>query len=455
MGSASAQRILRPKKAFRHKTRYETRVLFLALATGAAGLIYALVDLWLVGDHSPKVQWTFTLLIVGCWLSFAYAVRNAVVRPLQTLSNMQAALREGDFSIRARQDGAPDALSELMFEVNALSEALHEQRLGNFEASALLKTVMSEIDVAVFAFDSDQRLRITNRAGERLIGMPVERANGLTARELELTDLFEGESAHTIERSFPGGTGRYSVKRSRFRQGGVPHDLIVIADLSRALREEERQAWQRLVRVLGHELNNSLAPIKSIGQSLVDIIRRPQRAPDWEDDMKRGLHIITERADALTRFMQDYSRLARLPKPQRRPMDVGELVRRIVALEQRVPVELEPGPDVQVNADPDQLEQLLINLLRNAVDASLETQGKVCAGWERNGNQLSIWIDDEGPGIANAANLFVPFFTTKQGGSGIGLALSRQIAEAHGGVITLQNRASGQGCQARFTLPIE
>ncbi len=435
--------------------RYETRVLLLALATGTASLVYALVELWIVGDHTPKTQWTLTLIILACWLGFAFAVKNAVVRPLQTLANMQAALREGDFSIRARQDGAPDALSELMFEVNALSEALHEQRLGNLEASALLKTVMAEIDVAVFAFDAEQRLRITNRAGERLIGMVIERAAGLRAADLELTDLFEGEGAQTIERSFPGGSGRYSVKRSRFRQGGVPHDLIVIADLSRALREEERQAWQRLVRVLGHELNNSLAPIKSIGQSLVDMIKRPARASDWEDDMKRGLQIITERADALTRFMQDYSRLARLPKPQMRPMVAGELVKRVAALEQRIPIEVQEGPYIQIAADPDQLEQLLINLIRNGVDASMETGGKVRVGWDVSGDQLNVWVEDEGPGISNPSNLFVPFFTTKQGGSGIGLALSRQIAELHGGIITLQNRATGKGCEARFTLPVK
>jgi len=454
MGLGSVPRPSPTRRRTHRKMRYETRVLLLALATGTASLIYALVELWVTGDHTSKTQWTLTLIICACWIGFAFAVKNAVVRPLQTLANMQAALREGDFSIRARQDGAPDALTELMFEVNALSEALHEQRLGNLEASALLRTVMAEIDVAVFAFDSDQRLRITNRAGEKLIGLPIERAAGLTAAELEITDLFEGEATRTIERSFQGGSGRYSVKRSRFRQGGVPHDLIVIADLSRTLREEERQAWQRLVRVLGHELNNSLAPIKSIGQSLVDIIRRPTRASDWEDDMKRGLQIITERADALTRFMQDYSRLARLPKPQMRPLVAGELVERVAALEQRLPICVERGPYIQIAADADQLEQLLINLIRNAVDASQETQGEVCVGWETNGSQLSIWVKDEGPGISNPSNLFVPFFTTKQGGSGIGLALSRQIAEAHGGIITLQNRSTGRGCEARFTLPV-
>lgn len=432
---------------------YESRLVVYALASGSVAIIFSLIVLW-TGDYTSKVQWTMTLLILGVWFGFAFGVRSLAVRPLQTLANMQSALREGDFSLRARSAGKPDSLSELMYEVNALTDALLEQRVGALEATALLRTIMSEIDVAVLAFDNEQKLRVINRAGERLLGVIAERALGYTAEQLEIADLLEGESARTVERAFPGGSARYSVRRSRFRQGGLPHELVVISDLSRALREEERQAWQRLVRVLGHELNNSLAPIKSIGQSLEEMFHRPTRPADWEDDMSRGLHIITERADALTRFMQDYSRLARLPRPQLRPVQAGPLIRRIVGLEQRVAVQLTPGPDVTINADPDQIEQLLINILRNAVDASLETHGAVHVCWALEDGELVLRVQDEGPGIANPGNLFVPFFTTKQGGSGIGLALSRQIAEGHGGVLSLKNREDARGCEASFTLPL-
>lgn len=439
----------KPKRRLTH----ENRVLLLALAAGMPGVVLSMVLLW-VGDYSDSTRWTFAVLLLIFWIGFAFAVRSTVVRPLQTLSNMQSALREGDFSFRVRGARAGDALGELMLEINTLSEMLREQRLGAMEASALLSTIMTEIDVAVFAFDGEQRLRVVNRAGERLLAQRIERLLGKTAEELGLADCLLGESARTLERNFPGISGRWGMRRSTFRQGGVPHQLVVLTDLSRTLREEERQAWQRLARVLGHELNNSLAPICSIAASLEDMLKRESRPSDWEDDLRRGLRVIAERSDALSRFMRDYGRLTRLPKPQLRPVPITSLVKATVALETRMPIELLPGPDATVLADPDQLQQLLINLIRNAVDASQETRGKVAVGWSRNGHLLRLWVQDEGPGIANPANLFVPFFTTKPGGSGIGLALSRQIAEAHGGSVTLVNRTTGRGCEARLELPL-
>lgn len=445
---------IRPRRKFKRHLSHENRILLLALGSGAAGVVLALILLW-TGDHDISTRWTLSCLVVIAWLSFAFGLRSAVIHPLQTLSNMQSALREGDFSFRVRGAKTGDSLGELMLEVNALSDMLREQRLGAVEAGALLTTVMTEIDVAVFAFDGDQKLRLVNRAAERLMAQNSERLLGKSAQELDLSECLEGEWAHTLEKSFPGQSGRWGVRRSIFRQGGKPHYLVVIADLSRALREEERGAWQRLVRVLGHELNNSLAPISSIAGSLEEIMRRETRAADWEDDLRRGLRVIVDRSEALNRFMRDYSRLARLPKPQVRPMNLNALVRTVAGMETRTTVEIEPGAEVTLNADPDQLQQVLINLIRNAVDASLENGGKVRVGWTKNGNWLSLFVQDEGPGIANPANLFVPFFTTKPSGSGIGLVLSRQIAEAHGGTLTLKNRPQGKGCEAVIQLPLE
>ncbi|HEU5336622.1 MAG TPA: ATP-binding protein [Terriglobales bacterium] len=440
-------------RARHRRMAHENRVLLFALASGLAGVIPAMVFLW-IGPYSGSTQWTLTVLIVTCWLAFSFSVRGMVVRPLQTLANMQAALREGDFSMRARVNNPEDALGELMREVNALSEMLREQRLGAMEASALLGTVMGEIDVAVFTFDPESRLRLVNRAGERLLSQNLERLLGKTAAELGLADCLEGEMARTMEKSFPGRAGRWGLRRTIFRQGGAPHQLLVVSDLSQALREEERQAWQRLVRVLGHEMNNSLAPISSIAQSLDTLLKREPRSLDWEDDLRRGLRIIAERSDALSKFMRDYSRLARLPKPQMQEVELGGLVRAAASVETRLPVKVISGPDVQLRADPDQLQQVLINLIRNAADASLETEGGVSVSWQKNGASLAVFVRDEGLGIANPSNLFVPFFTTKPGGSGIGLALSRQIAEAHGGTLQLANRAEGKGCEARLQLPL-
>ena len=344
--------------------------------------------------------------------------------------------------------------AKCMLEVNALGDALRGRRLGTLEATALLRKVMAEIDVAVFTFDGEHCLRLMNRAGERLLGQPSERILGRTAAELGLGDCLKGEPGRTLTISLPGGTGRWAMRRSVFRESGMPHELLVLADLSRPLREEERQAWQRLIRVLGHELNNSLAPIKSMAGTLETMLERQPRPADWEDDMRRGLSVIEARAESLSRFMEGYSRLARLPSPRLQPADLGALVRRVAGLERRMLVTLIPGPELTLQADPDQLEQMLINLLRNAVDAALETKGGVKLGWTRNGDHVELWIEDDGPGLSNTANLFVPFFTTKAAGTGIGLVLSRQIAEAHGGSLTLENRKDRPGCEARLRLPL-
>jgi PAS domain S-box-containing protein len=432
---------------------HEVRLLLMSLMAGLPGVVVSLVLLW-AGDYTTKVQLTLTLFIGVIWLGFAFALRERATRPLQTISNLLAALREGDYSIRARGAHHDDALGEVMLEVNALGETLREQRLGAMEATALLRTVMGKIDVAIFAFDMDERLRLVNRAGERLLGQPAERLLGRSASELGLDDCLRGEPSRTLQITSPEGVGRWGVSRSVFREHGLPHQLLVLSNLSRALREEERQAWKRLVRVLGHELNNSLAPIRSIAGSLESLLVREPRPLDWDDDMRRGLAIIAARAEALTRFMQAYARLARLPPPRFQTLSVSEWVQRVVGLETRLEVRVRPGPEVTISADGDQLDQLLINLLHNAVDASLETDGGVSVTWSRNGTHLDVFVEDEGPGLSNTANLFVPFFTTKPKGSGIGLVLSRQIAEAHGGTLSLENRPTGQGCQAQLRLPL-
>jgi len=433
---------------------HEQRILVMALIAGSPAVITSMIILWWQGSYSPKVQWTLTVLIVGFWLGFCFALKERVASPLRTLANLLEAMREGDYSIRARGVKSDDAMGEVMQQVNAMSATLRAQRLGALEATTLLRKVMEEINVAVFAFDGDHRLRLVNRAAERLLNEPAERLLDAEAGALGLEKYLEGETQQTVQHHFPGGVARWGISRSMFREGGLPHQLLVVTDLTRPLREEELKAWQRLVRVLGHELNNSLAPIKSIAGSLDNLLSRVPRAPDWEEDMHRGLAVIASRSEALSRFMGAYARLAKLPQPTLAPVEVNALVRRVVGLETRVPPSLDPGPELTIQADADQLEQLLINVIRNAADASLETGGGVHVGWNRQDGQLVVWVRDEGPGLPNTANLFVPFFTTKPSGSGIGLVLSRQIAEAHGGTLSLQNVATGHGCEARLLLPL-
>jgi len=381
------------------------------------------------------------------------ALHEEVVRPLQTLGNLTGALREGDFSFRARTDGSEDPLNLAFVELNALAATLREERLEALEATALLRKVLAEIDVAVLAFDAERTLRLTNRAGERLLGMPKERLIGLQAEQLGLAEVLRAEGPRVVDLSLAGVSGRFEARHGTVRQGGRPVDLLVLSDLSRALREEERQAWQRLIRVLGHELNNSLTPIRSVTTSLEDLLGRAERPADWESDLRRGLALVGGRAAALSRFMEGYARLARLPPPDKAPAAAGDLVQRAVRLETRLPVELRRGPEVELHADADQIEQALINLLRNAADAALETGGGVRVEWRASDREVEIRVEDDGPGLPSTGNLFVPFFTTKPQGSGIGLALSRQIAEGHGGSLVLANRSDARGCVASLRLP--
>ncbi len=438
----------------RRRFPHDRRIQLLALGAGLPALVLAGVLLWR-SELSPRTQWTLGVLVVVAWLAFASSAREAVTRPLQTLSNLLGALREEDFSFRARVGRRDDPLGQALSEVNALAQTLREQRLGALEATALLRKVMEEIDVAVFAFDAASTLQLTNRAGERLLGAPAERLIGLGAEAVGLAPFLVGDSLRTAEASFAGASGRFDVRRGTFRQRGKPMQLLVLADVSRALRDEERQAWQRLIRVIGHELNNSLAPIRSVAGSLEALVVREPRPADWEEDLRRGLGVIATRTEALRRFMDAYAQLARLPAPTRRKVEIGPLVRRVAGLETRVPVAVEDGKTATVDVDPDQIEHLLINLTKNGAEAAAGKGGGVRLSWslvEKPAPALEIHVDDDGPGLPPSANLFVPFFTTKPGGSGIGLVLCRQIAEAHGGTVSVANRPTG-GCRATLRLP--
>jgi two-component system, NtrC family, nitrogen regulation sensor histidine kinase NtrY len=400
----------------------------------------------------PAARWLIGAGALVTMAAILTAIRASLVDPLRALANVVRGIREGDYAIRATGASPRDALGLVALETNLLADQLHRWRLGELEAAALLRTVMAEIDVAVFAFDAEGRLRLANRAGERLLGMPAPRLLGQDAASLGLAEAVVGES-RVAELTFAGAAGRWGIHRAGFRQDGRPHTLLVITDLSRALREEQLAAWQQLVRVLSHEINNSLAPIQSIAHTLRGLVQRESPPPDLGADVARGLGVIAARSEALARFLSSYARLAQLPALRSEVVDVPGWVRRAAALETRLTVDVVDGPAVTVAGDADQLDQVLINLVRNAADAALETGGGVRIRWRTAASALVVEIEDDGPGVASPANVFTPFFTTKPDGSGIGLALSRQIVEAHGGSVTLVNREAAVGCVATIRLP--
>ncbi len=437
----------------KHRSRihYESRLLLLALAIGLPAFILLFI-LLLSGDFTPGTIFGLLLLATVLWLVLAFRLQGEVVYHLQTLTNLLEALREGDYSLRGRRARHGDVLGEVVWEINELSSTLRAQRHEAREASALLQKVIGELDAAVFTFDGEHKLRLVNRAGERLLGRHSHAILGLSATQLDLDDLLDQEGRVIAQRNFPSGSGRWDIWRGKFREAGLPHYLLVISDLSHALREEERKAWQRLIRVIGHELNNSLAPIHSMAETLKETVYRDVLPDDWREDLQTGLGIIADRSDALNRFMSAYAMLAKLPAPRLQSVNIAELIGKTAAMDQRQVVQLQ-GEELAVKADPDQLEHLLINLIKNAMDAQEGRDGEVQVAWRERGNNLELDVIDDGPGIANTDNLFVPFFTTKPGGTGIGLVLCRQIAEAHGGSLVLFNRGAGRGCVARLSLP--
>lgn len=457
-GVQPAQKSRKPKK--RVRLLYTRRVNLYSALAALPGALTSGILIWLQ-PWSVEAKLTLFLFGLFAWWLLAMALQEHVTRPLQTLANVVAALREEDYSFRARNAVPEDALGELSLEVNALADLLADQRTRAMEATALLRRVVEEVDIPLFAFDPNQVLQLVNSAGERLLQQPAIRLLGRTAQEIGLQDSLSIANESLLPLPFHNTHVRWLVRRSSFRQSGVPHTLVVFSDVSRALREEERSAWQRLVRVLGHELNNSLAPIKSIAGSLNARISQTTLSTDERKDFVRGLEIIENRAASLNRFLQAYRQLAQMPPPVLRKTALMPIATRVANLETRLAVHVVSGPDVELMVDSDQLEQMLINLVRNAAEAALELAGNanghgapaVTVSWRATDADVVLTVEDNGPGLLNPSNLFTPFYTTKPNGNGVGLLISRQITEAHGGTIELANRQEERGCVAKVVLP--
>ncbi|MHB8302875.1 MAG: sensor histidine kinase [Acidobacteriaceae bacterium] len=466
----------RPVIAFRiPRLRFEVRLIWLLVLLVVPALLAAM---WaLSAFHAPPlVRLGIAAGLILLLASLASAVFRHIVHPLQTLSNVVAALRENEYSFRARDVGAGDALGDLAAQINELAGDLRSRRHRESETFALLERVVETMDLPVFAFDAASHLQLTNPAASKMLELPPDSLLHRSAADLGLTEILACPEGSIVALTMHGREGRWMVRRSRFYQNGIPHTLLLLSDISGVLREQERRAWQRLIRVLAHEVNNSLTPIKSIAGSLRTRIQQMDARADNgvlqqerkrsvnPVDLEHGLAIIEERAESLNRFLQAYSQLAKLPPPVKKRFPVKPLLERVCHLETRLPVESRLDEDLEIYADAAQVEQALINLVRNAVDAALQAEStrrgfpadhaQVTVSCRLEHEQISISVEDNGTGLANPANLFIPFYTTKPGGTGIGLILALQIVEAHGGSLTLTNRADTDGCCAEIRLPV-
>ena len=453
MASRPRQRL--PLGRSRKRLGYERR---LRLTLGLLGLPLFLLSgvLMARAGVSASVLAAIECALVAGWAVLQAAIVEQLLRPLQTLSNVVSALREQDYSFRARGARRGDSLGDLALEINALASDLQAERLASLEAAALVRRVLDVLDAPVLAFDQGGVLRLLNAAAARVLPSSPG-ALGRHAASLGMEHLLTAADEQVVSLALSSGSGpsttQWVVRRSRFRERGAPHDLLLLADVSQALRKEEQDAWRRLIRVLGHEINNSLTPIKSLAGSLRHMLQAGAAPAEFD----RPLEVIEQRADSLNRFLAAYRELAQLAPPRSEPLPLAPFLRQLAPLELRVPVRFEDGPAVTLLADKDQLAQAIINLLRNGAEAALanmDAEPDLSLSWTVEASFVAVRIRDSGQGVANPSNLFVPFYTTKENGTGIGLFLVKQIAEAHGGSATLTNRKEG-GTDAELRLPLQ
>ncbi|MDR7091259.1 sensor histidine kinase [Cellvibrio fibrivorans] len=442
-----------------HKRRpFEAHLIRLVLL---ASLPLLLLLLWVMVLANISI-WLILLtgLIGGLVILFScYSVYQKLSYQFRSISNLLEALIQGDYTLRARTDQNNSALDELVGAINGLAKRLSQQRWESVESQLLLRTIIEHIDVAIIALNQDNQIRFLNPAAENLLQLK----NSLTNRELlqQLAFVQELTSGchQVVELSLGYQQGRFNVYVEEFREDGKQHKLLFITDIRTLLRSEERKAWQDLVRVISHEINNSLSPIASISQTLQRLLERDAQYADVIGNLREGLGIISERAKGLSQFVDSYKQLAKLPEPQTQPLSIRPLVEKIVALFNHQPITIEAERDFILQLDPVQFEQVLINLIKNAVEstalANPNNPGSTIAiRWAVSRQFFKLDICDQGSGISNPDNLFVPFYSTKKQGSGIGLVLCRQIIEAHNGRLTLSNQNAG-GCCASIELPLQ
>ena len=427
----------------------------LARLAAIANVIPSLLLLLVLWYFQASLYLVAVVAVLLCFLSLysITAIRRTAQFHFQSIHNLLDAVVRGDYSFRGAGARNDSAFGELVGTINALASTVQRQRLLSQESQHLVQKVVDQIDVAIIAWDEEDVIQLINPAARNLLvdvagdgrgqPMPEELAfvSELKVRQTQVRDL-----------GFGGSQGRYRLHLEQFISEGHAHNLLFMTNLSSILRLEERRAWRNLVRVLSHEINNSLAPLKSFSNTLMTQIEKRESDPSLKQELLEGMQVIGRRADSLATFVQSYQKIARLPEPNKRELDIKPLIVQLSSLFRENSLKLK-GDSVTVAVDSGQIEQALINLIKNAAEAS-EEGAEILVSWFRDERYLVLTIEDHGEGIQNSENLFTPYYTTKPSGSGIGLVFCQQVVEAHGGYLQVGNRKAAGGCEARMGLPL-
>lgn len=447
-----SNRFRSPSAAPRRRMATDLRLFLLVLSIAIpAALLLGWMSIHSTLPGSAKVM---IAVVVVAWIAIvAGAARGDLLRHVRTLSNLVESIRSNDYSVKGARAREPGELAELYSQVNALQDDLKDSRQDEQELLNILEKVVSQINVAIVVCDSGDRIRLVNRLAVVLLKSPAEKLMGVDFASTVLAQLPLAPEPRVVDFRFPGAEGRWQVSQHYYRHHGRASRILFIADLKQVLSDEEIAAWQRLIRVISHEINNSLTPITSLCQTLANILAKPDSA-NYAEDVRKSLRMIAERADGLREFIAIYARLARLPEPQKVLFPVASVAARLRGIFAEKALELAPFPDVSLFGDPVHLEQALINLIKNGLEANPGDAPAVQLSCHVADGLCEFQVVDRGPGISNPDNLFVPFYTTKKEGAGIGLVLCRQIAAKHHGHVSLANRSDGPGAVAKLLLPL-
>lgn len=437
-----------------------------AILVASVPLAFFTIVLCIQLNFSPYFIAIFSLFEFTAIAYAIYITQHELGYRLRSLTSVVEGMLQGDFSLKARQELTSSGLSSLVNSINTLSHELSSHKLANIEKRALLEKIITQIDIGVITADEDGNVSAINRAA--IVMLQIEQESPIkTLQQIPLT-LPDKPGKALVHLQFGEQFKKLYVQVDSFREFGSDQTLILITDMNHVLRQEELKSWESLVRVISHEINNSLAPIASLSNSLIDIVNhcdfnQPDALQDAREDITSSAKIISDRAKSLTDFIAQYRSLTHINQPQREVITIRALVNPILPLFAPQKIMLEGDADLVCALDSTQIKQVLINLLKNAVEAIQHPDAgdalaaitiAVAVIQFPQGNKLRIDIIDSGCGIRHNQNLFVPFYTTKAQGSGIGLALSRQIIELHQGSLRIFNRETAQGCCARIELPL-